>query len=612
MGKENRQKAYQLKAALKKASPPTWCRCIIPAGITFSQLSLLLHVITGEKDLQAFEFEFYHEKVRLFEEHRVPSRGADFYYDFMGAFETFVDDLLDTAEWFSFNYGSGNSYRVTVEERIDERAESGACVLKYKGEWPSISEQEINQVLKEQYLVSYGEPDFRMSRDIQAEIEQGKYGLQGAKKVVSKTEHHKQSANNMLKVFAEEIMNHYNNASNKQMFHKDSLKSYLESDTKEKLKCYADELGIRHYSYLNKVELEEKIVNHILSPSVMKKRMCTLTDEQIAEFEIAIRCGNYYRPKKEALELLDALYDLDYIIIYSDDSVTVPDEVIEAYKTISTPEFHNLRRQIVWMQMCLEMHAMIYGIAPVEIVHRMYRRRPGYKMEREEFLHVFQKIPDEVNLCVIKEGKIIQKEILKNNLYLQIERSQGDKAFYIPGYQEVMDCIRHQYPSKELAYQELKRFLTDKTYLEEGEAVNIVCNIWRRVSLGYDFSDVMDMMNERNIFFSGEQDFMKFANIMMNVNNRTRMLSNRGYMPDELAAVHGGAERLMKGQMPTIVPMSSMAAEMLESSKMELQERGISVDLESNAREISSKKIYPNDPCPCGSGKKYKKCCGKN
>ena len=23
-------------------------------------------------------------------------------------------------------------------------------------------------------------------------------------------------------------------------------------------------------------------------------------------------------------------------------------------------------------------------------------------------------------------------------------------------------------------------------------------------------------------------------------------------------------------------------------------------------------KIYPNDPCPCGSGKKYKNCCGRN
>lgn len=26
---------------------------------------------------------------------------------------------------------------------------------------------------------------------------------------------------------------------------------------------------------------------------------------------------------------------------------------------------------------------------------------------------------------------------------------------------------------------------------------------------------------------------------------------------------------------------------------------------------VKPQKIYPNDPCPCGSGKKYKKCCGK-
>ena len=25
----------------------------------------------------------------------------------------------------------------------------------------------------------------------------------------------------------------------------------------------------------------------------------------------------------------------------------------------------------------------------------------------------------------------------------------------------------------------------------------------------------------------------------------------------------------------------------------------------------AEKKIYPNDPCPCGSGLKYKKCCGR-
>ena len=31
----------------------------------------------------------------------------------------------------------------------------------------------------------------------------------------------------------------------------------------------------------------------------------------------------------------------------------------------------------------------------------------------------------------------------------------------------------------------------------------------------------------------------------------------------------------------------------------------------SSTTIVKSDKIYPNDPCPCGSGKKYKKCCGK-
>ena len=29
-------------------------------------------------------------------------------------------------------------------------------------------------------------------------------------------------------------------------------------------------------------------------------------------------------------------------------------------------------------------------------------------------------------------------------------------------------------------------------------------------------------------------------------------------------------------------------------------------------KKRTSKKIQPNDPCPCGSGKKYKQCCGRN
>ena len=28
-------------------------------------------------------------------------------------------------------------------------------------------------------------------------------------------------------------------------------------------------------------------------------------------------------------------------------------------------------------------------------------------------------------------------------------------------------------------------------------------------------------------------------------------------------------------------------------------------------KKRAAAKVYPNDPCPCGSGKKYKQCCGR-
>ncbi len=31
----------------------------------------------------------------------------------------------------------------------------------------------------------------------------------------------------------------------------------------------------------------------------------------------------------------------------------------------------------------------------------------------------------------------------------------------------------------------------------------------------------------------------------------------------------------------------------------------------SSTTIVKEAKVYPNDPCPCGSGKKYKKCCGR-
>lgn len=44
----------------------------------------------------------------------------------------------------------------------------------------------------------------------------------------------------------------------------------------------------------------------------------------------------------------------------------------------------------------------------------------------------------------------------------------------------------------------------------------------------------------------------------------------------------------------------------------EAKQKELYKEQKSSTTVVKGEKIYPNDPCPCGSGKKYKKCCGRN
>lgn len=50
--------------------------------------------------------------------------------------------------------------------------------------------------------------------------------------------------------------------------------------------------------------------------------------------------------------------------------------------------------------------------------------------------------------------------------------------------------------------------------------------------------------------------------------------------------------------------------ELVERTRRRLLEEGYEIDEFGTVRR-KTPKIGPNDPCPCGSGKKYKKCCGR-
>ena len=140
------------------------------------------------------------------------------------------------------------------------------------------------------------------------------------------------------------------------------LEGYLASLKKDQLRAYAKELGLRGYSGLRKEGLADLIAGLLLDPSVMRRRMGILTDEQIRIFEKALE--GPCLPREDEETDLYRLEDLAYVIRDDSGRICVPDDVAAAYRELSSRSFHYYRRRVSWIMrrhftaLCLQTGSM--------------------------------------------------------------------------------------------------------------------------------------------------------------------------------------------------------------------------------------------------------------
>lgn len=216
-----------------------------------------------------------------------------------------------------------------------------------------------------------------------------------------------------------------------------------------------------------------------------------------------------------------------------------------------------------------------------------------------------------------------KEEFLKydNPIYIEETREKHDLIEYFLDnhMSELENVLEEDYYDGEPLFEDVGQIVDD-----------IVCAIWQSGNhrdLDFDAMDhediikeAIEIVGEYNIFFKNSDEANEFLKYLVPFINSIRLWVNNGHSPNELAS-------LLTGKKPDkIVPMSSEAANLLRAGKGFFEEKGIDVDFEAEAEEVPvypeidgkvvpfttmTQKVYPNDPCPCGSGKKYKKCCGK-
>lgn len=620
-------KTFQIKLAEKKTKPPVWKRCIVPGGITFSQLAVILEAIAETEVSEQYEFEFYQAGIQLREWREGEQAVRRYNFDYWCSSDTYIDDLMGREPWFTFRTGKEKEYRVTIEKCVTDE-KPYPYILKQKESpdsrtWMDV--EKANQELRGQFQVTYGDPDYRTFDELKQEMKTGSFGLRGAEKPVSRAERNEKSSETKLREFADLLQKHLaeNRNAQERYTRNPEMAEIMSSWTKEELKSLAEDLELKGYHSLKKDILVGKIKEELLKPSVMERQMMMFSDEEIAAFESVLKTTGYY-PVRKDLELLEGFYNLAYVGIYNDNFAAVPDEVKKIYKKVNTPKFRKKRKRAFWMIRCLTMVIFLYVLAPISVIKEMLVKCLGEDISEEEFREIFAWIPDYQNPCVIRGEWIIYKEVLPQGFYNKIKESQGDLEYYIPEQEEILDYTGHGYPSRDTCCRKVKEFLIKRMKIEEEQTENLMQGIYSRISLGGGPSDVTEIFEEEGIIFPNETTVRDFIALLIELNNSTRMIQNRGWTPSEMTKKR---PVLPEGQKPTIVPMSSLAAEQLKQASNELQQMGFTVDLDSGADEVETvfmpdgiaghtvkgtKKIYPNDPCPCGSGKKYKKCCGKS
>lgn len=401
------------------------------------------------------------------------------------------------------------------------------------------------------------------------------------------------------------------------------LKYILRMYDKESLLNYARDLEIKRTSGLKKDELAEKIANELLMPTVMRRRIAVLSPECRILLERAMR--EPFIPTPEEMDDALCLHESDYAFLNKREQLDVPVDVKIAYEKINTPEFRKYARKMSWLSQCLNFGEVFYGVFDKDVLRKIYNVRKGYHISEEQLEKMCNEFPDDMTECHMEEGQrfIVAEYLAYRDRYKDLLDIQAGKDFYIPNAQEVLDYARNLYLSQEPAYQNFREFLQHEIGMTYDEADAEALETWDKIQFDIDFTEIVQYIIDVYEDLLDGTKIEKIIQLLQEVNNNTRMRIHRGHTPNEM--MRKGMEEDRFSQKPIVVPGSTEAANLLKSASEELKEMGVCVDFDSNAVIVpnnfsqnnvsgqaanSIKKIYPNDSCPCGSGKKFKKCCG--
>ncbi|AOY76306.1 SEC-C metal-binding domain-containing protein [Clostridium formicaceticum] len=262
--------------------------------------------------------------------------------------------------------------------------------------------------------------------------------------------------------------------------------------------------------------------------------------------------------------------------------ITAPEEFVKVLRDMADHQelLDKLERNEKWLRLTYGL-LYYYGFLNINTLVNMVEKLLSSSINLTEYLEV---IEDSMNyyrqITKVQEGyshkKVSDVKKLKEQL-----KERTDLSYYPFSYDEIYEAGGIGFIDKNDGYERMAKLIKDHYNIMPKEAGSLVEECVYAIRTGESINNIVQFI-QRHLEIPSFEMMKKFTEEIIYLNNNTRQWMIKGYTPEELS-------QRDKSQLKQI--KTSDTGEVISMK--------------------TKKKIGRNDPCPCGSGKKFKKCCGQ-
>ena len=212
----------------------------------------------------------------------------------------------------------------------------------------------------------------------------------------------------------------------------------------------------------------------------------------------------------------------------------------------------------------------LYGAISLDEFIKLFNSQNEEKTELEEVLISIMRYIYDDPTYILYENYIADYYFDENiDLIKSLLRITSSKPRYIPSKNMFLEYSDLDYEENAIGYAAIRKILENE-FGSTPDILDLYLYIYDLRRTDFSFNELSELLNNFGVRFKNISSLNAFIQLFTDVKNNTRLWINNGHTPSELARHF--------------------------SSRKQPQKK---------------KKIGRNEPCPCGSGKKYKHCCGR-